>query len=239
MILVLSFEVAADGPCRAWEKKRLNERPIYLRSVFLMLALLQALLHLYYDYDRAFLPTVGSKVKNRSTYRAHIVLTPIEQLKIAAPSLVQRVLLRAVLVGISGPFIYATCIRRTAWRWALFLARMLWDMPASVDPSYMPPYHISLLLRSLGSSFLLILLWESSNTIFSAFVAQEPLKNGQPLTDESRDANGTLVNGLKAKKEVVKVDAKRRRIFLMLMNDRHLHFGNLSISVSVSRTEEN
>lgn len=203
-----------------------------------MLALLQTILHLYYDYDRAFLPTVGSKVKNRSSYRAHIVLAPIEQLKIAAPSLVQRVLLRAILMGISGPFIYATFIRRTAWRWALFLARMLWDMPATVDRSYMPPYHLSLLLRSLGSGFLLTLLWESSNTIFSAFVAQEPLKNGQPLTDESRDANGTLLNGLKARKEVVKVNRNRRRILSMLMNDRHLRFGNLSILVSVLRTEE-
>lgn len=238
MILVPSLKVAANGLSRAWEKKRLNERPIYLRSFFFMLAFLQAVLHLCYDYDRAFLPTADCKAKNRSNYRAHIVLAPIEQLKIAAPSLVQRVLLRATLAAISGPFIYATFIRRTAWGWALFLARMLWDMPAAVDLSYMPPYHISLLLRSLGSGFLLILLWESSNTIFSAFVAQEPLKNGQPLTDESRDPNGTLLNGLKARKEVVKVLGKSRFILSMLMNDRHLRFGNLSISVSSLRTEE-
>lgn len=238
MILVLLLEVAANRLSRAWEKKRLNERPIYLRSFFFMLAFLQAVLHLYYDYDRAFLPTAGSKAKNRSNYRAHIILAPIDQLKIAAPSLVQRALLRATLAGICGPFIYATFIRRTAWSWALFLARMLWDLPAAIDLSYMPPYHISLLLSSLGSGFLLILLWESSNTIFSAFVAQEPLKNGQPLTDESRDANGTLLNGLKARKEVVKVHGKSRFTLSMLMNDRHLRFGNLSISVSALRTEE-
>lgn len=238
MILVSSFEVAADGLCSAWEKRRLNERPIYLRSVFFMQALVQAFLHLYFDYDRVFLPTVSIKVKNRSTDRAHNVPAPIAQLKIAASSLVQHVLLRAVLVGISAPFIYAIFIRRTAWRWALFIARMLWDMPASVDPSYMPPYHISLLLRSLGSSFLLILLWESSNTIFNAFLAQEPLKDGHPLTDESRDANGTLLNGLKARKEVVKVHGKCRRLLSMLTNDRHLRFGNLCISVSASKTEE-
>lgn len=238
MILMPLFEVAADGLCRAWEKKRLNERPIYLRSVFFMLALLQAFLHLYYDFDRACLSTVGSKAKNRSICRAHIVLAPMEQLKIAASSLVQRVLLRAILVGVSGPFIYATFFRRKAWSCALFVARMLWDMPTAVDPPYMPPYHISLLLRSLGSSFLLTLLWESSNTIFSALVAQEPLKNGQPLTDESRDPNGTLLNGLKARKEVVKVHGNRRRILSMLMNDRHLRFGNLSISVGASKTEE-
>ncbi|MCJ1260898.1 hypothetical protein MMC22_000762 [Lobaria immixta] len=213
----------------AWEKKRLNERPIYLRSFFFMLAFLQAVLHLCYDYDRAFLPTADCKAKNRSNYRAHIVLAPIEQLKIAAPSLVQRVLLRATLAGIFGPFIYATFIRRTAWSWALFLARMLWDMPAAVDLSYMPPYHISLLLRSLGSGFLLILLWESSNTIFSAFVAQEPLKNGQPLTDESRDPNGTLLNGLKARKEVVKAFALWELVYIsqLFENRRRLIFADI------------
>ncbi|MCJ1468383.1 hypothetical protein MMC07_007011 [Pseudocyphellaria aurata] len=213
----------------AWETKRLNERPIYLRSVFFILALLQTYLHLYYDYDRAFLPTIGRSVQSPSTYRAHIILAPLEQLKIAAPSLIQRVLLRATCVGIISPFIYAMFIRRTAWSWALFLARMLWEMPAAVDPSYLPPYHISLLLRSLGSGFLLIFLWESSNTIFSAFVAQEPLKNGQPLTDESRDANGTLLNGLKARKEVVKAFALWELVYISqrFENRRRLLFADI------------
>lgn len=168
-----------------------------------MLALLQSFLHLYYDYDRLFLPIISKKDENRPNRRPHVVVAPIEQLKTTACSLVERAAVRSVLIAISGPFVYAIFIRRTAWSWALSLARILWDMPAAAELSYLPPYHISLILRSLVSSFLLVFSWESSNAIFSAFVAQEPLKNAQPLTYESRDPNGSLLNGLQSKKEVL------------------------------------
>ena len=199
------LHITVNDECRTWEKKRLNERPIYLRSVFFISALLQAFLHLYYDYDRLFLPITSRKGEKHPGQRAHIVEAPIEQLKTTAVSLVQRAAVRSTLIGLSGPFIYAIFIRRAAWSWALSLARILWDLPAAAELAYLPPYHISLILRSLVSSFLLIFLWESSNAIFSAFVAQEPLKNGQPLTYESKDPNGSLLNGLQAKKEVIKV----------------------------------
>lgn len=42
---------------------------------------------------------------------------------------------------------------------------------------------------------------------FSAFLGQEPLKQKQPLTHGAKDANGSLINGLKATKELVKTYA--------------------------------
>lgn len=186
-----------------WERKQVNERPIYLRSVFLMLALLQTFTHLHYDYDKVYLP--GDEKFRSPQQRSVIVLSPTSQLKAIAPSLVQRVAIRSVLVSIASPFVFALFIRKTAWAWTLALARILWDLPAAAELSYIPPYHISLLLRCVGSSFLLILLWESSNAIFSVFVAQKPLKNGVPLTEGSKDPNGSLLNGLKSNKDVAKV----------------------------------
>lgn len=175
-----------------------------------MLALVQTLLHLCYDYDRVFLPAACRKAEADLNDRPHIAAAPIPQLRAAAPFIIQRVVLRSILIAISGPLIYPAFFRRMAWKWSLALARTVWDMPGTAELSYMPPYDISLIYRSLGSAFLLILLWETSNEIFGAFVAQEPQKNGSPLTDESRDANGTLLNGLKARKEVVKVIASLR-----------------------------
>lgn len=189
--------------CSPWERKRLNERPIYLRSVYIMLAFLQTFIHLCYDYDRVYLS--GYKKSASTQQRSVMMLSPITQLKILAPSLIQRVIVRSGLVSLLGPFAYALFIRRTAWSWTLALARMLWDMPAAAELSYIPPYHISLIVRCMSSSFLLILLWESSNTIFSAYVAQEPLKNDAPLTNESKDPNGSLLNGLESNKDLVKV----------------------------------
>lgn len=127
------------------------------------------------------------------------------QLQASAPFLVQRALLRSVITSVVGPFVYTLFLRNTAWNIMLSLARIFWDLPAVVEMSFMPPYHISLLTRSFVASFFLILLWESSNMIFGAFLSQEPLKKGMPLTDASQDPNGTLLNGLRANKGVVKV----------------------------------
>ncbi|KAL8935370.1 MAG: hypothetical protein Q9216_005459, partial [Gyalolechia sp. 2 TL-2023] len=92
-----------------------------------------------------------------------------------------------------------------AWRTSLECARFLrWDIPSAAELSSIPPYHITLVFRSLTSGFCLVLLWQGSNLAFSAYLAQEPLKRGQPLTQESNDPNGSLINGLKSRKQVVK-----------------------------------
>lgn len=168
-----------------------------------MLALLQTFVHLYYDYDRVFRPM--SQETGAADQRPRVVGRPMAQLQASAPFLLQRVVFRSVIMNMVAPFAYTLFLRGTAWNWMLSFARIFWEMPAAAELSFIPPYHISLLARSLVSSFFLILLWESSNTIFGAFIAQEPLKRGMPLTNESNDPNGTLLNGLKSKKEVVKV----------------------------------
>lgn len=204
---------------RHWEKKRLNERPIYIRSILFLSALLQTIFHLYYDYDRVYLPkvlrqvetsqgpeiTTEKKLEVHTSLRPHTLVSPWEQVKAAAPLVLQRVILRSTAMAISGPFIYAIFIRHRAWHLSLSLAQLLWDMPAAAILSHLPPSPIWLVLQSLYAQFLLLLIWESSNTLFSAFVAQEPLRKGQLLSDESRDPNGTLLNGLKSKREVPKV----------------------------------
>ena len=55
------------------------------------------------------------------------------------------------------------------------------------------------------SGFFLVLIFEASNVLFTAYVAREPLKKGQPFTAESKDPNGTLLLGLKQKKEIPRV----------------------------------
>ncbi|KAI9873812.1 MAG: hypothetical protein M1830_010584 [Pleopsidium flavum] len=195
----------AEG--KSYERPRLNERPIYLRSIFLTLALMQSILHLYLDYDRLLLPVTKTKPETASEQRPHTVVMPLTQLKTRLPRLVQRSLPRALSIIILGPVVYSLFLRRTAWSWSLFLAKIFWSLARSSEPPKIPPYHISILFRSVTSSFLLIFLWEISNAAFEAYVAQEPLKNDRPLTDDSRDPNGSLLTGLKAKKEVPKTFA--------------------------------
>jgi nucleoporin NDC1 len=52
---------------------------------------------------------------------------------------------------------------------------------------------------------LLVVLWEFINKAFDLYIAQEPLKNDQPITSDSKDPNGTLLNGIKSKKDANKV----------------------------------
>ncbi|WEW55513.1 hypothetical protein PRK78_000944 [Emydomyces testavorans] len=93
-------------------------------------------------------------------------------------------------------------LRKRAWNITLSFAKMFWNFPRSAQdpPGIIPPLHISLLLRSALSGFLLIILWQTSNFLFSVFLGQAPLKKGLPLTNSAKDPNGSLINGLKAKK---------------------------------------
>lgn len=168
-----------------------------------MLAALQSALHLYYDYDRVPLPTTPIKAESVPE-QAHQEQSPVHQLQEDVPTLGRNIFLRAVGVSIFGPLFYALFIRSMAWKYSLLIAELLWDVPRS-RLSYIPPYHISLIIRSFTSGSLLLTLWEVSNKAFTAYAAQEPLKEGQPLTSKSTDPNGTLLIGLQSKREVTKV----------------------------------
>ena len=200
---------------RQWERKKLNERPIYLRSVLLVFAVTQSILHVYYDYDQVPLPLTPALEEPINpqprgmpawfTTRGDI-LRPmfVWDSNNLAKSIPQNIILRTLVISFSAPFIYGIFIRRTAWGWSLTFATLLWDVPAS-RLSYIPPHYPSLIYRSTTAGFLLIFLWQSSNALFTAYVARQPFKKEQPLSNESKDPSGTLLNGLKSKKEIAKV----------------------------------
>ncbi|KAL8931410.1 MAG: hypothetical protein Q9211_006981, partial [Gyalolechia sp. 1 TL-2023] len=193
---------------RSWERPRLNERPIYLRSLYLGLALLQTALHLKLDYDEVKAPFGSPHNTQSSDEQSLAPVNPVEQMKSRIPELLQGIGLVSLGSIILGPTIYSLTIRKIAWRTSHECARFLrWDIASTTELSYIPPYHITLIFRSLTSGFWLLLLWQGSNLAFSAYVAQEPLKRGQPLTQESNDPNGSLINGLKSRKQVVKTFA--------------------------------
>jgi nucleoporin NDC1 len=203
---VYIFSASADANIR-WitdtrngERPRLNERPIYLTSYLIMLALLQSWCHLYYDYDRVDMPVTKTKPESSSDQRAHLIVPPSTQLKTLLPTLAASAARRALFMAMAGPFIYTLAIRHTAWNWTLSLAKIFWSLPRSTALPAIAPFHYKFLIRSFAAGFLLLMMWEISNAAFSAYVAQEPLKNERPITYESRDPNGSLLTGLNGKK---------------------------------------
>lgn len=129
----------------------------------------------------------------------------MDELRQRVPSLLRAIGLQTVSIATVGPVVYALFIRRRAWKISMFFTKLFWDVAPAAELSYLPPYHISLIWRSITSGFLLVFLWQSSNTIFSAFFNQEPLKRGQPLTAESSVPNEALIDGLRSAKEINKV----------------------------------
>ncbi|KAL8980735.1 MAG: hypothetical protein Q9177_005794 [Variospora cf. flavescens] len=193
---------------RSWERQRLNERPVYLRSLYLGLALLQTGFHLWMDYDtiRGSVEPVDQASPPQESSQAPS--NPVEQLKSRFPKLLQEIGIISSFSAVIGPIVYSLTVRKTAWRISHACARFLqWDIPSKAELSIIPPYHITLIIRSLISSFCLLLLWRGSNLAFSVYVAQEPVKRGQPLTQDSSDPNGSLINGLRSRKSLVRAFA--------------------------------
>ncbi|KAI9785745.1 MAG: hypothetical protein M1839_008762 [Geoglossum umbratile] len=192
---------------KSWDRPRLNERPIYLTSTLITFAIVQSLIHLFYDYDRVSFPVNKTTPKPSGGQSAQATVPPLVQLKTDMPQILSRALQRAIVTATASPLVYALFFRRTAWSWTYFFAKAVWKLPKASTLSTIPPLHIFLLLRGLTSGFMLLFLWEIVNQTFGLYVAQEPVKRGNPLTEGTRDPNGILLNGLKSKKNATKAFA--------------------------------
>jgi nucleoporin NDC1 len=197
------------------DRTALNERPVYLTSFLFFVALVQAGFHLFYDYDRLDMPVTKTASDASPDQRSVLVVTPAKQLKAKFPFLVLSSLKRAVAAALVSPVIYSInwgiypySIRRFAWSFTRSWAKIFWTLPKSNSLPSIRPFHVSVLFQTLLAGFLLTLLWEVANAAFTAYVAQEPLKNERPITYESRDPNGSLLTGLRGKKLQTRVSAK-------------------------------
>ncbi|KAL2073224.1 hypothetical protein VTL71DRAFT_10548 [Oculimacula yallundae] len=188
------------------ERTILNEKPIYLTSFLLFLAVVQAGFHLFYDYDRIDMPAIKTKPIGSAKESKEIFIPPAVRLQARLPSLATSALKRAVIAAVAFPVIYVLdlglfpSIRSMAWGFTRQWATIFWTLSKTSSVPSIKPFHWGVLKNSVTSGFLLIMMWEVTNAAFSAYVAQEPLKNTRPITYESRDPNGSLLTGLTGKK---------------------------------------
>ncbi|KAL2867909.1 nucleoporin NDC1 [Aspergillus lucknowensis] len=190
------------------ERASLNERPIYIYTYHMLLAIAQSVAHLYLDYDRVPI-TLANRAANNVEQKTHPTEAVSKRIQAGLPPLLRDGLLRSALVAAVCPVAYTFFLRRRAWSYTMSFAKLFWDFPRSAadPPGIIPPVNPLLITRTLISGGLLILLWQTTNLLFSVFLSREPLKRGQPLTGEAKDPNGSLLNGLKAKKETVRAFA--------------------------------
>ncbi len=189
------------------DRPTLNEKPIYLTHFFLVLAVAQAGCHLFYDYDRIDMPVAKWTNFGDSDQSVSVVTPPSVQLRAKALELARISITRALVISLLSPFIYVLdwgfypySIRQFSWSFTRSFAKFFWSLPKSGALPAITPFHWTFLIETFLSGIQLLLLWEVGNAAFSIYVAQEPLKNGRPVTYESRDPNGSLLTGLRGKK---------------------------------------
>ncbi|KAI3395567.1 hypothetical protein diail_1079 [Diaporthe ilicicola] len=182
---------------------RLNEKPIFLTVHFLVLGVVHGGLHIVRDDDRLRLGSAGlqadgaAAVENPPTWSTRLMSE--------VPLLAHRALVQTLAVLAFNIVFYHAVLRSLAWRTALAFFRPLYTMPkTNLAPATHGAVSFPLWLKCAGASFMLSFLWLAGSRMFSLFLVRPPLKNGNPLTSESRDPNGSLLNGLKSKKLPIK-----------------------------------
>ncbi|KAF7571660.1 Ndc1-Nup domain containing protein [Pyrenophora tritici-repentis] len=191
---------------RMHERYRLNERPLYLRSLFYMLAAAQSAVHLWKDYDTIDVPAMkpekkhgdatGSGPARRAPKPRHVLPKQFKGMAFQSSFL-------TVVIAILGGLLYFTLARHVVWGYYYSVGRYLWSLSKTSTPTGIAPF-LPLCFMFLTEGTLLVLLWEFVNKTFDIYMAQEPLKNDQPITNDSKDPNGSLLQGLKSKKDTVK-----------------------------------
>lgn len=185
-----------------------------MRSVYLQLAVVQIASHIYRGLDNIRIPSTRPSLKS-TDQRTHQIAPIPAQIKQKAPELLVLSALLSLATVFPSPFVYAGLLRGIYWSTHMAFAKLFYNIPRS-NANYegFPPCSPPMLLRAFFSGFCLLVLWESSNILFSALLAQEPIKKDQPLSAESKDPNGTLLSGLKAKKDTVKTFALWELVYI-------------------------
>lgn len=186
------------------DRPRINERPIFLAFYLGCCALVQTVNHYRLDLDRLVLQT-GKAPQGQEDKEPESPQRTIKAVLSQLPSELMRCAERALVSLVIAWLLYFAIFRNMTWGWARMALQPFYDLPKSgILPSTWL-IDIALGFRSVYAGTLLGLVWSSGNMAFSLFMAHAPLKNGQPLTFEAKDPNGSLLNGLKSAKLPVKV----------------------------------
>ena len=192
------------------DRARLNEKPLFFTCYFVILGITEAALHLFYDNDRLSLGIV----KPKGAQQTGDNVNQLKELFMVQPlHLLARSIVTAGSAVFLSFFVYPIFMRRLVWRTTLFFLRPFFNLPkTNMLPTSWPFTNASVVVSCIIAGFLLSVLWQVGNAAFSIFLVKEPLKHGKPLTSESKNPNGSLLNGLKAKKLSIKVRIPRQRL---------------------------
>ncbi|KAK4228313.1 putative nuclear envelope protein ndc1 [Podospora fimiseda] len=192
------------------DRARLNEKAVFFTTHCIVLGIYHGIQHLYNDTDRLTFGVARPKNKQDAQDPAKRALeegdsgTQWQRLGNQMPEIAVYTLTQSLTGTTLTMVVYVLVLRTTIWQTLMLLLRPLYNLPrTNMTPSTLP-FSISMIVRCLWVSVLLTFSWSVANAAFSLFLVKNPLKNNQPLSSESKDSNGSLLNGLKQKKLSIK-----------------------------------
>ena len=202
----------------------MSERPIFFLSFFFTLGTVHGVYHIATDVDMLNLGIIYPK-----KFRQHDKTKKDEDevqeqdeeerslgkaMNSKLPTALTRAATTTGIALVVHSVFYALFLRPIAWAWTLAFLRRFYNLPKSNMLPSTYPYQLWLFLRMLWSGSLLSFLWAAGNMGFTMLMKAEPLKQSHPLTSESKDPNGSLLNGIKNKKLSVRCFAMWELAFI-------------------------
>ncbi|KAK2018776.1 nucleoporin protein Ndc1-Nup [Colletotrichum eremochloae] len=182
------------------ERARVNERMLCFYCYMAISAVVQAIFHFYHDTDSLIIDvsrSEGADAKASGDASLNKVLSEV-------PAILIQSSVRCLSVAPIAAVVHMLVLRSFVWGWALFFLRPFYNIPKTNMLPPTQPWDMPLFFRCAVAGFLLNIVWKTANHAFSTFMVKPPLKNGKPLTSESKDPNGSLLNGLKSKKDQIR-----------------------------------
>ncbi|KAK2026881.1 nucleoporin protein Ndc1-Nup [Colletotrichum zoysiae] len=182
------------------ERARVNERMLCFYCYMSISAVVQAIFHFYHDTDKLIIDVSRSEGADaRASGDASLSKVLGEM-----PAILIQSSVRCLSVAPLSAVVHMLFLRSFVWGWALFFLRPFYNIPKTNMLPPTQPWDMPLFFRCAVAGFLLNVVWKTANHAFSTFMVKPPLKNGKPLTSESKDPNGSLLNGLKSKKDQIR-----------------------------------
>lgn len=185
------------------DRARLNQKPVFLVFYLATTAAAQAFLHIACDDDR--IEINASKSRNGSTKTPANPPSSMSVIAARLPGVVVESFMKSSIGWLLSYTLYFIGFQRPAWVWAMTFFRTFYNLPKTNMVPGDSVLKLYLVLHCIWAGFLLSIVWAIGNYAFSLFMVKEPMKNGKPLTSESKDPNGSLLNGLKSKKMPIRV----------------------------------
>ncbi|KAK4148777.1 nucleoporin protein Ndc1-Nup [Chaetomidium leptoderma] len=195
------------------DRARLNEKPLFLLSHLVLLGVYQSVLHLFKDSDRLSLG-VARPQNGEGKLEEGDASFQVRRFRDMLPAILISTINQSIFGLLMSLVVYPLAVRGPIWKTAMVFLRPIYNLPRSnMVPSALP-FSVSAILRCWLVSLMLLFAWTAANTAFSLFLVKSPLKNGKPLTSDSKDPNGSLLNGLKNKKLSIKCFAMWELAFI-------------------------